>query len=59
MKCDKETIGRVLIACMMLGFYQTIRRENVSRMGTPKVTYIQEREFGTVLLIHTNRRCKI
>ena len=28
MKCDKETIGRVLIACMMRGFYQTIRLEN-------------------------------
>ena len=28
MKCDKETIGRVLIACMMLGFYQTMRQEN-------------------------------
>ena len=28
MKCDKETIGRVLIACMMLGFYQTICQEN-------------------------------
>ena len=28
MKCDKETIGMVLIACMMLGFYQAIRQEN-------------------------------
>ena len=28
----------------------------VSRMGTPKVTYIQKTEFGTVLSIHTNRR---
>ena len=28
MKCDKETTGRVLIACMMLGLYQTIRLEN-------------------------------
>ena len=27
MKCNKETIGRVLIACMMLGFYQTIRQK--------------------------------
>ena len=27
-KCDKETIGKVLIACMMLGFYPTIRQEN-------------------------------
>ena len=29
MKCNKETIGRVLIACMMLGSYQIIRQENV------------------------------
>ena len=28
MKCDKETIGKVLIACMMVGFYQTIPQEN-------------------------------
>ena len=28
MKCDKETIGRVLIVYMMLGFYQTICQEN-------------------------------
>ena len=28
MKCGKETIGRVLIVCMMLGFYQTILQEN-------------------------------
>ena len=27
-KMRQETIGRVLIACMMLGFYQTIRLEN-------------------------------
>ena len=48
MKCNKEAIGRVLIACMMLGFYQTIRQENgfltrslymyVPRMGNTKVT---------------------
>ena len=28
MKCDTEAIGRVLIACMMFGFYQTIRQKN-------------------------------
>ena len=28
MKCDKETIGRVLIACMMFDFYQIICQEN-------------------------------
>ena len=28
MKCDKEAIGRVLIACMMLGFYQTMHQES-------------------------------
>ena len=28
MKYDKKTIGRVLIMCVMLGFYQAIRQEN-------------------------------
>ena len=28
MKCDKEALGRVLIACMMLGFYQTMHQES-------------------------------
>ena len=28
MKCDKETIGRVLIACIVPVFYQTINQEN-------------------------------
>ena len=28
LKCNKETIGRVLIACMMLGFYRIIYQEN-------------------------------
>ena len=28
MKWDKKTIGRVLIACMVLGFYRKMRQEN-------------------------------
>ena len=53
------------MACMILGFYQTIRQENgslqdvykyVSRMGNTKVTYIKQREFGTVFAINTNKR---
>ena len=68
MKCHKETIGRVLIAYIMLRFYQTYARKMVSlqetykyvlRMGTPKITCIQQREFGTVLSIHTNRRFEV
>ena len=68
MKCNKETIGRVLIACMMLGFYQTILQEMVSlpevykyvsRMGNTKATYIQQREFGTVFAINTNKRGEV
>ena len=52
MKCNKETIVRVLIASMIVGFYQTICLVSlqevynyVSRMGTPKVTYIQQKKI--------------
>ena len=49
-KRNKETIGRVLIACMMLSFYQEIRQGNdflekvymyFSSMGNTKDTFIQ------------------
>ena len=56
------------MTCMMLGFYQTICQENgflqevfkyVSRMGNTKATHIQQREFGTVFTINTNKRGEI
>ena len=59
-KCDKETADKVLIACTMLGFCQTIQQENgfptnVSRMGNTKVTYKQRRKFARVFAISTNK----
>ena len=31
----------------------------VSRMGNTKATYIQQREFGTVFAINTNKRGEV
>ena len=60
MKCDKQTIGRVLIMFKMLGFFPSNNMPTklvslqkvymyVSRLGNTNVTYIQQREFRKCL----------